>query len=111
MNLGQPNLDVSLDAASYQLSHQGQITEPLLSCQENTGRDDHAFLSGCIGPVKEGSMVLSTWSDLQSQLLPLLLNSEKLTNQCKGTNHLELLRQRVRLDLDLQQYSTSPSFV
>lgn len=53
MNLGQPNLDVSLDAASYQLSHQGQITEPLLSCQENTGRD-HTFLSGCIGPVKEG---------------------------------------------------------
>lgn len=65
----------------------------------------------CTGPVKEMSMVLSAWSDLQSQLLPLLLNSEKLTNQRKGANHLELLHQRVHLDLDLQQYLTSPSFV
>lgn len=65
----------------------------------------------CLRPVKEVSTVLSAWSDLQSQLLPLLLNSEKLTNQRKGTNHSELLHQRVHVDLDLQQYSTSPFFV
>lgn len=107
MRLGQPNLGVSLDAASYQLSHQGQIIEPPLSCLENTDRDDRA----CLSAVKEMSTVLSVWSDLQSLLLPLLLNCEKLTNKCKGTNHLELLHQRVHLDFDLQQYSTSPSFV
>lgn len=44
MNLGQPNLGVSLDAASYQLRHQGQITEPPLSCLENTDHDDHPCL-------------------------------------------------------------------
>lgn len=106
MKLGQPNLGVSFDASSYQLSHQGQITEPPLSCLENTDRDDGACLSA-----KDMSAVLSVWSDLQSLLLPLLLNSEMLTNKCKETNHLELLRQRVHLDFDLQQYSTSPSFV